>query len=393
LERVAYNLSRAAVLVERHGRDVQPTTSETRADISAAQARVMHTLYVVAHGTSVAVSGYANALQHQLDTAARRKASRSDRPQQRDISAARAMRDRLDVFEQLAGTYIAVHPVTLAALGEVAVPAVATRLDSALARWDIQAHRTLASHSSPADLGRVTRVQALIATATAVFTEATAQQGKAEPEVLQRLTRALDASQVAWTKAANRWSELTAPGSRPDPALVHAASEIRAAIAATAHTHTGWASPDQLAARVDLGKTVETLRLGMASAVDLAHLIREVAAVGQSVTAPARALAPRVRAEAEAAHDQGVTPHEGRTWVTPAQMASNQWVSLPESVRRGLVNLADDVIVTATKAVASSASPATECANTAILPSTISTGRATQARQVASQRPPEGPRR
>ncbi|HEX8509331.1 MAG TPA: hypothetical protein VF635_07525, partial [Propionibacteriaceae bacterium] len=57
LEQVAYNLSRAAVLVERHGRDVQPTTPETRADIAAARSRVMHTLYVAAHGTSMAVSG------------------------------------------------------------------------------------------------------------------------------------------------------------------------------------------------------------------------------------------------------------------------------------------------------------------------------------------------
>ena len=393
LEQVAYNLSRAAVLVERHGRDVQPTTRETRADIAAAQARVMHTLYVAAHGTSMAVTSYANALQDQLDTAARRKSSLSARPEPRDISAARAMHDRLDVFEQLAGTYVAAHPVTLAALGEVAVPALTTRLDFALARWDIQAHRTLAASPSPADLGRVARVQALIATTTAVVTEATSQQGKAEPAAVQQLTPALDATQVAWTKAANRWSELTARGSRPDPALGQAASEVRAAIAATAHTHTGWASPDQLAARVDLVKTVETLQLGMVAGVDLAHLTREVAAVGQSLVAPARAIAPRAQTEAEVAQDQGATRYEGQTWVTPAQLASNQSLTFPEPVRRGLVDLADDVIATATRAVAGSAFLANERAKTAIIPSTSSTGRTTQARHAASQRPPEGPRR
>jgi hypothetical protein len=393
LEQVASNLSRAAVLVARHGRDVQPTTPETRADIAAARSRVMHTLYVAAHGTSMAVSGHANALQDQLDTAARRHASLSERPKPRAISAARAMHERLDVFEQRAGTYVAAHPVTLAALGEVAVPALATRLDVAPARWDIQAHRTMAAGPSPADLGRVARVQALIATATAVVTEAAAQQGKAEPGAVQQLTPALDGTQVAWTKAANRWSELTAPGSRPDPVLGQAASEVRSAIAATAHTHTGWAGPDQLAARVDLGKTVETLQLGMVAAVDLAHLTREVAAAGQSLSAPARAIAPRAQADAEAAHDQGATRYDGQTWVTPAQVAGNQSVSFPEPVRRGLVALADDVIATATKAVASSASLANQRAKTAIVASTSSTGRATQARDAAAPRPREGPRR
>jgi hypothetical protein len=36
--------------------------------------------------------------------------------------------------------------------GEVAVPVSATRLDFALARWDIQAHRTLATSPGAADL-------------------------------------------------------------------------------------------------------------------------------------------------------------------------------------------------------------------------------------------------
>jgi hypothetical protein len=44
---IARNLSRAADLVERYGQDVQPTSAETRADITAARARVMHTLYVL----------------------------------------------------------------------------------------------------------------------------------------------------------------------------------------------------------------------------------------------------------------------------------------------------------------------------------------------------------
>jgi hypothetical protein len=58
---------------------------------------------------------------------------------------------------------------------------------------------------------------------------------------------------VAWSHPAKRWGELT---SRTDPALVAAASEVRAAIAAAATNPTGWATPEQLASRLDLPKTV-----------------------------------------------------------------------------------------------------------------------------------------
>jgi uncharacterized protein (DUF2252 family) len=75
---------------------------------------------------------------------------------------------------------------------------------------------------------------------------------------MQRLAPALEANQVAWSLAAKRWGELTNPASRTDPALVAAASEVRAAIAAAATNPTGWATPEQLASRVDLPATVKT---------------------------------------------------------------------------------------------------------------------------------------
>jgi hypothetical protein len=62
---------------------------------------------------------------------------------------------------------------------------------------------------------------------------------------MQRLGPALEASQVAWSRAAKRWGELTNPASRTDPALVGAASELRSAIAEPATNQGGWATPDQ----------------------------------------------------------------------------------------------------------------------------------------------------
>lgn len=154
LSQIAYNLSRAANLVERFGRDVQPTTPEIRGDIAAARSRVMHALYVGAHGTTVALTEYQKDLRDRLETASRRHTPLSDRPNPKNVAAAQVMIDRLGVFEQLGAAYVAAHPVALAALGEVAVTPRATRLQSALAGWDIQVHRTLASQPDSPDLVR-----------------------------------------------------------------------------------------------------------------------------------------------------------------------------------------------------------------------------------------------
>ena len=392
LAQVAYDLARAAVLIERHGRDVKPTTPESRADIAAARARVMHTLYVAVHGTSVAVAGYTKELQNQRDRAAQRHSPLSDRPHARDIAAANGLLNRLAVFEQLAGTYVADHPVTVAALGEIAVPTRATRLDSALARWDIQAHRSLASNPDPADLVRVARVQALLATTTAVIVEAAAEKGKLDQATVQRLSPVLDATQVAWTQAARRWSELAVPAGLPEPALVRAASDVRAAVAATAHTATGWATPDQLDARLDLAKTAQTMKLSMIASIDVGYLTREVAALGQGLRAPSRERNLRAPAKSESAAEKDQVRSTGTAGATRGQVADMETIPLAESVRQGLVKLSDNVIASAVNAVAAAA-PLEDHR-----PATTNRSSAQKRASVEAQRAPrverkEGPRR
>src|SRR5215216_3378570 len=73
LLQIAHNLSRARTLVERYGRDVQPTTAEVRGDLAAARARIMHTLYLAAHGTALAITEHTKDLQDQLQTDRRRR--------------------------------------------------------------------------------------------------------------------------------------------------------------------------------------------------------------------------------------------------------------------------------------------------------------------------------
>jgi hypothetical protein len=123
------------------------------------------------------------------------------------------------------------------------------------------------------------------------------------------VTAALDAAQVAWSRLAKRWGELTSQDNRTDPALTRAAGEVRAAIAATASTPTGWATPDQIANRVDLNRTLKSLHLSMVGAIDIEDVAREVAATHPTLTAPARMIAMRAPREKPKLHESKVSPH------------------------------------------------------------------------------------
>ena len=355
LTQIGDNLTRARHLVEPHDRPSQQAPPETQRGIQDLHGQVMHTQYVAAHGTAVALGAHVTDLQHRLEAEARRRQPLAERPTALEITAAQDMIARFDGFEQLAGAYLFGLPPTTANLEQVRQAAPATRLETALAAWEVQAHRTLANNPDAADLVRVARVQALITSTTSVLTEAAARKGHIDNDSMQRLAPALEANQVAWSRAAKRWGELTGPASRTDPALVGAASEVRAAIAGAATNPTGWATAEQLASRLDLPETVKTLHLSMVASVDIAYVVRDTAADHPGLTAPARIIGMRAQGEAEIAIDQGETRYEGVTWTTRSEIAANQLVPLPQPARRGLINLADDVIATTNQAVAAAA--------------------------------------
>jgi hypothetical protein len=354
LTQIADNLARVRHLVEPHGRPTQQARPDTPRDIQDLHGQVMHTMCVAAHGTA-GLGAQVTDLQHRLAAGTRRRQPLAERPTALEITAAQGMIARFDGFEQLAGAYLFGLPAASANPDQVREAVPAARLETALAAWEVQAHRTLANHPDPADLVRVARVQALITSTTSVLTEAAARKGHIDGDVLQRLMPTLEANQVAWSRAAKRWGELTNPASRTDPTLVAAASEVRAAIAAAATNPTGWATPDQLASRVDLPKTVKTLYLSMVASIDIAYVVRDTAADHPGLTAPARIIGMRSQGEAEIAIQQGETRYEGVTWTTPHHIAANQLIPLPEPARRGLINLADDVIATTNHAVAAAA--------------------------------------
>ena len=230
---------------------------------------------------------------------------------------------------------------------------VTDRLASALAVWDIQGHRSLAAHPSPPNLTCVARVQALIATASGVVAEAATQLGLVEPAASERFATLVDASQIAWTRAANRWSELIDPAARTDPKLLGAASEVRAALAAAAHDQLGWAAAEVIAARLNVPTAVVQLQLATAAAVDMAHLTRDIALTEATLTGPARAIAMRAQSDVERDVDRGESRYLGVDWVTAGDVRANRIIPIPDPVRRGLVDTADQVIANAGTAAAS----------------------------------------
>lgn len=348
---VAETFDRATDLIERNGPRHSPAVNaDISEDIAAARMRIMHTLYVGAHGVGVAMQ------EHVKDLRARASAERFDTTKRGPWGSSRRsdMIARLDAFEQLAGGYVNGR-FTQAAHGELVPPSPEdNRLQNALTAWDIQAHRTLAAQATSPNLLLVARTQAAIATTAVVVLNSAASTGQIDPRgYRERLSPAIDASQEAWTRAASRWAALVSPA-RTDVSLGAAAKEVYAAARGIAHDKTTWATPQVMASRVDLAEIAHSLQQALTAAVDVAHVTREVAATNEDLTGPARVLSRLAHTEAEAAVERGERTSKDIMWVTPATIRSNQLISLPDPVRAALVDASNAVITTATRAMSAS---------------------------------------
>ena len=104
----------------------------------------------------------------------------------------------------------------------------------------------------------------------------------------------------------------------------------------------------------------------------------------------------RSQGEAENAIEHGETRFEGVSWTTPRQVATNQLIPLPEPARRGLINLANDVIATTNQAVAAAAQLDPSDVRRPIRSGRAAqSGRSAQSHQITHPRDhsPRGPRR
>src|SRR5665811_600220 len=201
---------------DSRGGHIGPTDPAIRADLDAARMRSMHTLYVSAHSVGVAAG------QHVRDVELATTRGKCDR-ESRAVPRGRDAINRLAAFEQLAGAYVGNQFARTSQGEHVHGPHGTERLQQALIGWDIQAHRTLATTPTPANLLLASRTQAGIATAATAILHAGAHTGHVDTHAYEhRLAPTLDATQQAWTHAATRGAEMTTPDNRTDPDLVHA---------------------------------------------------------------------------------------------------------------------------------------------------------------------------
>ena len=341
---VCENLARASELLPRRRTDVRPMRPEVEADLDAAKARLMHVLYVGAHGVQVALN---RDLRYLAVAPAAKRAALPAESLKRTVEA----RDRVAAFEQLAGAYVSgTFPAALD--GEHKPGAEPDRLRQALATWDIQAHRALVGTPTAATMMLIAQTQGHTAFASQTLLRTAAETGSIEPgQYRTRLAPALESAQASWVGLATTWA-LLAPqrGRRLGPDLVMAANEIRAAMLEVIHERTGVASVETLAATVDLKQVAQTLQLGLATSTDLAYALREATADPHLLASARGVNAIAMALEARGPYGNVST----EAWVRPVDHAQDRPIALPDMVRDSLTRAADQ----ATQAVKTAAGAA-----------------------------------
>jgi hypothetical protein len=316
-----------------------------RADLDAAKARLMHVLYVGAHGVQVALN---RDLRDLAVIPATRRAALSAESGKRTVEA----RDRMAAFEQLAGSYVS-RTFPAALRGEYKPAAEPDRLRQALATWDIQAHRALSGTPTAATIMLIAQTQAHTAFASQTLLRAAAETGAIEPgQYRTRLAPALESAQTAWIAVARTWAQLAPSRARRlDSDLVMAANEVRGALLEIIHDRTALANAETLAATVDLKQTSQTLQLGLVSSTDLAYAVRDAIADPQLLGSARGVNALAMALEARGPYGNVAT----EAWVRPMDHAQDRPVALPDMVRESLWRAADHATHVTTTAAGSAA--------------------------------------
>lgn len=260
----------------------------------------MHGVYLGTHAVSVALHQRGRDLRFAAAAAGRPIPLSATRSPYVVGSTARWLQ-RIGACERAAGDYLA-HRFPEQVAGEATTPHDdPTRLRQALASWDIQVHRSLAAHPTPANLVLASRTQGLIGDTSVVLLHAGAQSGALpSPDALDRLAPAIEDAKHAWNELASRWRDLCLPNDRLDPALARAAGEVRAAYGEFTHDKTTLATPATIATQPALAEAVQASLDALEAAAELAHVVSDKAN-DPDLTGPARALSLRAHNDIEAA--------------------------------------------------------------------------------------------
>ena len=148
VDQIVQTLRTAGALIARYGADLPAHQTPTARDIDAARARVMHTLYVTAHAITVALNIHGRDLVRESRNQGR-PIPLSGIHTAYAVPPTVAWLQRAARCENLAHNYLAGRFVTAAHGEAVRSTDDHDRIPRALARWDIQAHRTLAHDPAP----------------------------------------------------------------------------------------------------------------------------------------------------------------------------------------------------------------------------------------------------
>lgn len=230
------------------------------------------------------------------------------------LQHARDTMRRLDSAERLAGTYL--HGRWPAALtGEHRDHPEQARVAAALARWDLQAHRTLAGPPTTPNLEWIARIQQGLVITTAVVGAAAAHQGQLDPSDVARTRPVSPTSSTPGPPSPATWPNSTVAIESSTPPLLLAGREVQAALREITHQHAGYATPAAMASRADLAHTLGSLRASLTAGVDLAHVTRDALA-DPDLTVSARA------AHAMAVHASA--PTTNAAWVDAGSLHHNR---------------------------------------------------------------------
>lgn len=334
-------LREAGRLVHRYGSQMPTHSPLVRRDLAAIRVTTVHTLYVVAHAGAVSLQSHGRDRYWETKAAGRR-ATLSQLHPPYVVAPTGAWFDKFVTAEAVAGRYLTRrYPSDLAG---TAPPDDADqhRVARALAGWDIQAHRSLASRICAADHATISRTQSLIADLGATLVAAARDDATtAEPlglktrQTLGHLEPPLQTLSLAWANLASRWGDLSLTTDRPDPRLDRAAGELRAAFRQLTHDAASPLPPAAIAKHPGLAHAMDTTLAAIETSADLADVLLEKA--GQpGLVGPARALSRRAHNDIEA----GLvfpSPPGDVVWVSPGDIHAKRLVPLPEPVALGLI--------------------------------------------------------
>lgn len=344
LRDMAGTLDLAASLIRRFT-DHGPPSASAREDLQAARARIMHSLYIATHAVTMALVQHGRT---RHDHAARTPRPLTAPANQNPYAVAPTTEwvRRMTAAEAAAASF-APHGRLLALLNSEHAdpPGDAGRLTRALAQWDVQAHRGLASPHWRDNMVLITRTQALITGTAMVLVTAAAADGRLD--LPPRLRTALGRAGTAWNDLGSRWDDLTPVNVRPSPPLLIAAAEIRAATRALTHDGATMAAPHTIATRPGLHDGLQAVLHALEHADELAHGVAEKGAA-PGLTGRARALSIRAHNDVDTGR---VLDVEGDVvWVSPTDILAKHLIAAPPPVVAGLTAAGKEVVQAATVA-------------------------------------------